>query len=100
MEDIINFKRLYELSIIEKEQILNENQKHLEKINDLTKELNEYKIENYGKKTYYQKNKDKIIEKVKEYNKTNLKTPEKIKEYNRKAYEKRKQKKMEEEQNM
>jgi len=98
MEDIINFKRLYELSIIEKEQILNENQKHLEKINYLTKELNEYKIENYGKKTYYQKNKDKIIEKVKEYNKTNVKTPEKIKGYNKKAYEKRKQKKMEEEQ--
>ena len=48
MEEPINFKRLYELSIIEKEQIMNDNQKHLEKINELTKELNEYKIENYG----------------------------------------------------
>jgi hypothetical protein len=93
MDEPIIFKRLYELSIIEKEQIINDNQKHLEKINELTKELNEYKIENYGKKTYY--NKDKIIEKVKEYNKINVKSPEKIKEYNKKAYEKRKLKKEE-----
>jgi hypothetical protein len=96
MEEPTIFKRLYELSVIEKEQIINENQKHLAKINELTKELNEYKIENYSKKTYYQKNKEKIIEKVKEYNKTNAKTPEKIKEYNKKAYEKRKLKKLEE----
>jgi hypothetical protein len=99
MVEPVNFKRLYELSIIEKEQIANDNKKHLEKINELTKELNEYKIENYGKKTYYQKNKEKIIEKVKEYNKTNVKSPEKIKEYNKKAYEKRKLKKHEEVQN-
>ena len=57
METNIDYKRLYELSIIEKEQIITDNQKHLEKINELTKELNEYKIENYSKKTYYQKNK-------------------------------------------
>ena len=96
MGEPVIFKRLYELSIIVKEQIINDNQKHLEKINELTKELNEYKIENYGKKTYYNKNKDKIIEKVKEYNKINVKSPEKIKEYNKKAYEKRKLKKQEE----
>jgi hypothetical protein len=95
MENNIDYKRLYELSIIEKEKIINEKQKYLEKINDLTKELNEYKIENYGKKTYYNKNKDKIIEKVKEYNKMNVKSPEKIKEYNKRAYEKRKAKKLE-----
>ena len=96
MGEPVIFKRLYELSIIEKEQIINDNQKHLAKINELTKELNEYKIENYSKKTYYNKNKDKIIEKVKEYNKINVKSPEKIKEYNKKAYEKRKLKKQEE----
>jgi len=96
MDELIIFKRLYELSIIEKEQIINDNQKYLEKINTLTKELNEYKIENYSKKTYYQKNKEKIIEKVKEYNKNYIKTPEQIKEYNKKAYEKRKLKKLEE----
>ena len=95
MEEPVNYKRLYELSVIEKESIMKENQKHLVKIHLLTKELNEYKIENYCKKTYYQKNKEKIIEKAKEYNKTNAKTPEKIKEYNKKAYEKRKLKKQE-----
>ena len=38
------------------------------------------------------RNKDKIIEKVKEYNKTYTKSPEKVKEYNKRAYQKRKQK--------
>ena len=100
METNIDYKRVSELSIIEKEQIITDNQKHLEKINELTKELNEYKIENYSKKTYYQKNKEKIIEKVKEYNKNYVKTPEQIKDYNKKAYEKRKLKKQEETQNL
>jgi hypothetical protein len=96
METIIDYKRLYELSIIEKEKILTDNQKKQEKINELTEELNSYKIENYSKKNYYQKNKEKIIEKVKEYNKNYVKTPEQIKEYNKRAYEKRKAKKIEE----
>jgi hypothetical protein len=94
--NIIDYKRLYELSIIEKEKILTDNQKKQEKINELSEELNTYKIENYSKKSYYQKNKEKIIEKVKEYNKNYVKTPEQIKEYNKRAYEKRKAKKMEE----
>jgi hypothetical protein len=97
MDDIIDYKRLYELCIVEKEKILTDNQKKQEKINELTKELNSYKIENYSKKSYYEKNKEKIIEQVKEYNKQHAKDPEKIKEYNRRAYEKRKAKKMEEE---
>jgi hypothetical protein len=96
METIIDYKRLYEVSIIEKEKILTDNQKKQEKINELTEELNSYKIENYSKKNYYQKNKEKIIEKVKEYNKNYVKTPEQIKEYNKRAYEKRKAKKLEE----
>jgi hypothetical protein len=96
MENNIDYKRLYELSIIEKEKILTDNQKKQEKINELTEELNAYKIENYSKKSYYQKNKEKIIEKVKEYNKNYVKTPEQIKEYNKRAYEKRKAKKIEE----
>ena len=58
MEEPINFKRLYELSIIEKEQIMNDNQKHLEKINELTKELNEYN------KKAYEKRKLKKLEEV------------------------------------
>ena len=80
MEDQIDYKRLYELSIIEKEKILIDNHNKQAKINELTEELNTYKIENYNKKTYYQKNKEKIIEKVKEYNKNYIKTPEQIKE--------------------
>ena len=44
----------------------------------------------------FQKNKENIIEKVKEYNKNYVKTPEQIKEYNKRAYEKKKAKKMEE----
>lgn len=96
MDNTIDYKRLYELSIIEKEKILLENEKNKTKINVLTEELNSYKITNYSKKSYYQKNKEKIIEKAKEYNKNYVITPEKIKEYNKRAYEKRKAKKLEE----
>jgi len=96
MENRIDYKRLYELSVIEKEKILLENEKNQKKIHELTEELNSYKIANYSKKSYYQKNKEKIIEKVKEYNKNYVKTPEQIKEYNKRAYEKRKAKKLEE----
>ena len=39
-------------------------------------------------KTYYEKNKEKIIEKIK----ANKPSPEKTKEYNKKSYENRKQK--------
>ena len=92
MVEPIDYKRLYELSIIEKEQIINERSKCLDQVKDLTKQLNEYKIENFSKKNYYQKNKEKIIEKVKEYNKNYMKSPDKIKEYNKRAYEKRKHK--------
>ena len=95
-DNVIDYKRLYELSIIEKEQLIIDNQKKQERINELFKELNSYKIENYSKKSYYQKNKEKIIDKVREYNKNYVKTPEQIKEYNKRAYEKRKAKKMEE----
>ncbi len=92
----IDYKRLYELSIIEKEQILNEKENLLkninilnDKINFLTENLKKY-TNNKTKKIYYQKNKDKIIEQIKSYNKEHKKDPEKIKEYNKRAYEKRK----------
>jgi hypothetical protein len=90
----IDYKRLYELSIIEKEKLIEDNKQKQLFINELLYELNSYKIENYGKKNYYEKNKEKIIEKVKEYNKYHTKDPEKIKEYNKRAYEKRKAKKI------
>jgi ethanolamine ammonia-lyase large subunit len=85
----IDFKRLYELSIIEKEKITLENLKNIEIINQLKDELNKLK-NNFYHKNYYKQNKEKIIERVKEYDKTHKKDPEKIKEYNRKAYQKRK----------
>ena len=44
MNNDIDYKRLYELSIIEKEKILIDNQKKQEKINELTEELKSYKI--------------------------------------------------------
>ena len=47
-----------------------------------------------AKKIYYENNKESIKLKVKEYN--YIKTPEQVKEYNKRAYEKRKAKKAEE----
>ena len=91
--DEINYKRLYELSIIEKEKLLLDNKVKNDTITKLIEELKSAK-ENSSKKNYYQKNKEKIIEKVKEYKKNYEIPAEKIKEYNKKAYEKRKNKKM------
>lgn len=93
--DEINYKRLYELSIIEKEKLLLDNKVKNDTIDKLLEEL-KFAKENSSKKNYYKKNKEKIIEKVKEYKKNYEIPAEKIKEYNKKAYEKRKMKKMEE----
>ena len=60
----VDYKRLYELSIIEKEKLLTDNHKKNEKINELSEELNTYKIENYNKKNYYQKNKEKLLKRL------------------------------------
>jgi hypothetical protein len=98
MEDI-NYKRLYELSVIEKEKLLIDNKSKDETITELLAELKLIK-ENSSKKIYYQKNKEKIIEKVKEYKKNYEIPTEKIKEYNKRAYEKRKMKKIEENNNL
>jgi hypothetical protein len=95
MEETINYKRLYELSIIEKEKIILENEKLKELNIKLINEVNSYKIENYSKKNYYEKNKEIIKEKIKEYKKNHNTPPEKIKEYNKRAYEKRKHKLLE-----
>ena len=75
------------------------------KINELEKEIIELKehLKKYTapsrNKKYYENHRDEIIQKSKEYKeKTGNKkvvSPEKIKEYNKKAYEKRKLKKLE-----
>ncbi len=94
--EFIDYKRLYELSIIEKECLISEKDILLKKIDNLNiqiVELNEHLkkyTNNDSHKLYYQKNKDKIKEQVKNYNKTHKKDPEKIKEYNKRAYEKKK----------
>jgi hypothetical protein len=86
MEDIINYKQLYE-------QYFNENIELKNKIVELTEHLKKY-TSHKAAKTYYQKNKDIILEKNKEYVKAYREQlpSEKIKEYNKRAYEKRKNK--------
>ena len=86
MEELTNYKQLYEKKLNEID-ILNN------KINELTEHLKKY-TSHKGSKIYYEKNKDIILEKNKEYirkYKDNL-SPEKIKEYNKTAYENRKKK--------
>ena len=75
----INFKELYDKILIEN--------------NELKDKLKKYTAPKRSK-LYYEKNKDKIIEKIK----ANKPSPEKIKEYNKKSYENRKQKKLLEQQ--
>jgi len=85
----IDYKRLYELSIIEKESLLKEIAENKLKIQELTIHLKKY-TNSDSYKIYYQKNKDKIIEQIKQYKINNKTDPEKIKEYNKRAYQKRK----------
>jgi hypothetical protein len=89
-----DYKRLYELSIIEKEDLLKKIEEFKNKIDNLTIHLKKY-TNKESNKIYYQNNKEKIIQQIKQYNSTHniKKDPEKIKEYNKRAYEKRKLKK-------
>ncbi len=80
--------------------VTEENKKLKEKLSQMEKELNDtkHKLNTYqsNSKKYYENNKEKIIERVKEYNKNNNYKPtvtnEKKKEYNKIAYQKRKEK--------
>jgi len=82
-EEIINYKELYEKTLIE--------------LDELKKKLKTYTAPKRSK-TFYENHKDEIIQKVKEsIEKTGYKsprTPEQTKEYNKRAYEKRKLKKL------
>jgi len=62
MEELTNYKQLYEKKLNEID-ILNN------KINELTEHLKKY-TSHKGSKIYYQKNKDIILEKNKEYIRT------------------------------
>ncbi len=77
----INFKELYDKILIEN--------------NELKEKLKKYTAPKRSK-LYYEKNKDKILEKIK----ANKPSPEKIKEYNKKSYQNRKLKKQLNEQNI
>jgi hypothetical protein len=83
MEETINYKELYNKLLIE--------------YYELKKKLKN-NTETKRSKTFYENHKEQIIQKVKEYKeKTGYKsprTPEQTKEYNKRAYEKRKLKKL------
>jgi len=80
--------------LIEENKFLKE---QLEKVeNELIETKNKLNTYQLNSKKYYEKNREKIIERVKEYNATNNYKPiissEKKKEYNKIAYQKRKEK--------
>ena len=94
----IDYKKMYENILFEKillekeyDELLNSKNEIINKLNLEIDELKEH-LKKYTapkrSKTYYEKNKDKIIEKIK----ANKPSPEKTKEYNKKSYENRKQK--------
>jgi hypothetical protein len=79
-------------SLIEENKHLNEKISRMEnELNETKQKLNTYQL---NSKKYYQNNKEKIIERVKEYNSLNQTKPviltEKKREYNKIAYQKRK----------
>ncbi len=95
MDTIQDYKILYSNLLLKYEEL----QKEYElKINELKEHLKKYTAPSRNKK-YYENHRNEIIQKSKEYKeKTDNKkvvSPEKIKEYNKKAYEKRKLKKLE-----
>ena len=95
MDTIQDYKILYSNLLLKYEELQNEYEL---KINELKEHLKKYTAPSRNKK-YYENHRDEIIQKSKEYKeKTGNKkvvSSEKIKEYNKKAYEKRKLKKLE-----
>jgi len=95
MDTIQDYKILYSNLLLKYEEL----QKEYElKINELKEHLKKYTAPSRNKK-YYENHRDEIIQKSKEYKEKignkNVVSPEKIKEYNKKAYEKKKLKKLE-----
>ena len=82
----LNYKELYDKLLLENNKLLLENQ-------ELKNHLKKYTSPK-SYKNYYEKNKEQIIEKAKEYRtKTNYHKnipDDKLKEYRKRAYEKRK----------
>ena len=95
MDTIQDYKILYSNLLLKYEEL----QKEYElKINELKEHLKKYTAPSRNKK-YYENHRDEIIQKSQEYKEKTVNkkvvSPEKIKEYNKKAYEKRKLKKLE-----
>jgi hypothetical protein len=100
----IDYKKIYEETLFDKISIQKEFEQYknlqIDIINKLNKEIDELKehLKKYTaperNKIYYEKNKEKIIEKIK----ANKPSSEKIKEYNKKSYQNRKLKKQLDEQ--
>jgi hypothetical protein len=92
----MNMEELTKENSCLKEELLKVNNE-LERIKQELVETKEH-LKKYtapiAKKIYYENNKESIKLKVKEYN--YIKSPEQVKEYNKRAYEKRKAKKAEE----
>lgn len=89
MDDLVTIQLL-----TKENKLLNEKIIQLEKeLSSIKSQVNEIKLK---PKHYYENNKEKIIERVKEYNKNNnykaIVTSEKKKEYNKIAYLKKKEK--------
>ena len=93
-----NYKQLYNELLKSFEEIKAENNELKIKNDELSTHLKKYTAPKRNK-NYYENHKEEIIEKVKEYKeKTGYDKkppPEKIKEYSKRAYEKRKQKLLE-----
>ena len=88
------------------EKLINENKKLKENNEKLEKELQETKehLKKYTapqcKKAYYEKNKDEIKQKIKEYRQNNQPTEEQKKKWARTAYLKKKEKLKQEKENI
>lgn len=89
-EEELDYKKMYEEMKKERDEALGKYKKYSCRQTDQSLK-------------YYEKNKEQCKERMREYNKTckanhtlRPTDPEKIKEYNKRAYEKRKQKKLEE----
>lgn len=102
----INYKKMYEDLLFEKINLQKEydkyknetnkiNNENLNRINELSEKLKKYTAPSRNK-TYYNKNKEKIIEKIKK----NKPSSDKTKEYNKKSYQNRKLKKQLEQENI
>jgi len=89
-EEQVDYKTLYEDLLVKVETLTKER-------DEVSEKWRKYKeTASTSFKKNYEKNREKMIENVKEYNKKKAYDPVKISEYNKRSYEKRKLKKSQE----